>query len=162
MSVIIRPAAEGDVDRLVGLNVAAHECHVSHKPEVFKSAAPGDVARWFRRLLHKPTARIWIAEQDSVPMAYVLVLFHERAENPFSVARRWCEIDQIAVEPQGRNQGVGRMLLQTVAAEARLRGIRELRTRAWCFNDVAHQALTKLGFRPQVTEFALTLDASDG
>jgi hypothetical protein len=50
------------------------------------------------------------------------------------------------------------MLVQTVAAEARLRGIREVRTRAWCFNDVAHRALTQIGFRPQVVQFALKLD----
>ncbi|MBN1605768.1 MAG: GNAT family N-acetyltransferase [Polyangiaceae bacterium] len=154
----MRPAVVDDVDRLVGLNMAAHECHVSHHPEVFKSASRRDVSQWFHRLLHKSDARIWIAEQDSVPMAYVLAFLHERAENPFSVARRWCEIDQIAVEPRGRNQGVGRMLVQTVAAEARLRGIRELCARAWCFNDVAHQALTRLGFRPQVVQFALDLD----
>jgi GNAT superfamily N-acetyltransferase len=158
MSVVVRPAAASDVDLLVGLNAAAHECHVSHKPEVFKLASTRDVAQWFRRLLRKPNARIWIAEQDSIPVAYVLVAFQQRAENPFSVARRWCEIEQIAVEPRGRNQGIGRMLVQTVAAEARLRGIRELCTRAWCFNDAAHQALTKLGFRPQVVQFALELD----
>jgi GNAT superfamily N-acetyltransferase len=158
MSVVVRPAAAADVDRLVELNVAAHECHVPHAPEVFKTASTRDVAQWFRRLLRKPNAHIWIAEQDSVPIAYVLVFFHQRADSPFSVARRWCEIDQIAVEPRARNQGIGRMLVETVMAEARVRGIRELCTRAWCFNDAAQQALTKLGFRPQVVEFALRLD----
>jgi GNAT superfamily N-acetyltransferase len=157
MSVVVRPALSGDVDALVGLNAAAQECHVAEKPEVFKSVSPPDVARWFRRLLRKPSARVWIAEQDSVPVAYVLALFHERRENPFSVARRWCEIDQIAVEPRGRNQGIGRMLVQTVAAEARLRGMSELSTSAWCFNEGAHRALGKLGFRPEVVQFAMKL-----
>lgn len=157
MSVVVRPAVARDVDALVALNVPAHECHVSHRPEVFKSASARDVAKWFRRLLRKANARIWIAEQDDAPVGYVVVFFHERTENPFSVARRWCEIDQIAVEPQGRNQGIGRMLVQTVAAEARLRGVGELCTSAWCFNDVAHQALAKLGFRPDIVKFSLRI-----
>jgi GNAT superfamily N-acetyltransferase len=157
MSVVVRPALASDVDVLVGLNSVAHESCVSHRPDVFKSVAPGDIAKWFRRLLRKPNARIWIAEQDAVPVAYVLAFFCERKDNPFSVARRWCEIDQVAVGPRDTNQGVGRMLVQTVAAEARLRGINELRTTVWCFNEVAHQALTKLGFRAEVVQFALKI-----
>jgi len=157
MSVVVRPALAADVDVLVGLSSVAHECHVAHKPEVFKSASPRDVATWFRRLLRKSNAHVWIAEQDAVPVAYVVVSFHERTENPFSVARLWCEIEQIAVEPRGRREGIGRMLVETVVAEARLRGLGELHTSAWSFNDAAHQALTRLGFRPEVVQFTMKI-----
>jgi GNAT superfamily N-acetyltransferase len=100
---------------------------------------------------------IWIAEEDGVPVGYLLALLHERAENPFCQARRWCEIDQIAVDDKWRRRGIARTLVQRLCAEVRGRAIRDVEMSAWSFNEAAHYAFRRLGFAPHVIRFGLTL-----
>ena len=108
-------------------------------------------------MLQKPAVLIWIAEEDSVPVGYVLALLHEREENPFCSARRWCEIDQIAVDDKWRRRGIARTLVQRALTEVRRRGIREVEMNSWSFNEAAHHAFRRLGFAPQAIRFGLTL-----
>jgi GNAT superfamily N-acetyltransferase len=157
MSTTVRAAVPGDEALLAVLNGFVHEVHVAHRPEYFKPARAEHVAAWFRSILEKPAVLIWIAEEDGEPVGYVLALLHERAENPFCSARRWCEIDQIAVDDRWRRRGIARTLVQRVLTEVRRRGIREVETSSWSFNEPAHHAFRRLGFAPQVIRFGLTL-----
>jgi GNAT superfamily N-acetyltransferase len=116
--VTIRPAVSGDENVLAVLNGAAQALHVVAHPEYFRTARQLDVAEWFASLLQQPTAAAWLAEDEGIPVGYVLALFHEQAESPFRVAHRWCEIDQLAVIPERRRRGVARALVDTVVAEA--------------------------------------------
>jgi hypothetical protein len=106
MSTTIRAAVLGDEELLAVLNGLVHELHIANRPDYFKPTAAEEVSAWSRSLLQKPTASIWIAEEGGVPVGYVLALLHERAENPFCPARRWCEIDQIAVDDKWRRRGL--------------------------------------------------------
>jgi hypothetical protein len=45
-----------------------------------------------------------IAEEAGAAVGYVLTMVQERPENPFCRSRRWCEIDQIAVDPGSRRR----------------------------------------------------------
>jgi ribosomal protein S18 acetylase RimI-like enzyme len=55
---------------------------------------------------------------------------HERAGNPFRRARRWCEIDQIAVDPAWRRRGVGRALMSAALEDVDARGLPAFERRA--------------------------------
>lgn len=157
MSMTVRAAVFGDEELLAVLNGLVHELHVANRPEDFKPARTEDVSAWFRSLLQKPTVLIWIAEEDGVPIGYVLAFLQERAENPFCPARRWCEIDQLAVKDKSRRRGIARTLLQRVFAEVRGRGIRDVEMSSWSFNEAAHHAFRRIGFAPKVVRFGLTL-----
>jgi ribosomal protein S18 acetylase RimI-like enzyme len=157
MSTTIRTAALGDEALLAVLNGFVHELHVANRPEHFRPTRVEHVSAWFRSLLQKPAVLIWIAEEDGVPVGYVSALLHEREENPFCSARRWCEIDQIAVDDKWRRRGIARTLVQTALAEVRRRGIREVEMSSWSFNETAHHAFRRLGFAPQAIRFGLTL-----
>jgi len=157
MSTTVRAAALGDEELLAVLNGLVHELHVANRPEYFKPTRAENVSAWFRSLLRQPTVLIWIAEEDGVPVGYVLALLHERPENPFCPARRWCEIDQIAVDDKRRRRGIARTLVQKVFAEVRSRGICDVEMSSWSFNEAAHHAFRRLGFAPKVIRFGLTL-----
>ena len=153
----MRRAVLGDEEALTVLNEFVQRPHVAARPGYFRTGSADTVAAWFRSHLEKPTTLIRIAEQDGTPVGYVLALLHERAENPFRVARRWCEIDQIAVDEKWRRRGIARALVQSLLAELRERGIRDVELFSWTFNETAHQAFRRLGFAPEVTRFGLML-----
>jgi GNAT superfamily N-acetyltransferase len=133
------------------------ELHVVHRPDYFKPADVDDLTGWFQSLLPRPDAWIWIAEEEGIPIGYLLAFVHEREENPFCFARRWCEIDQLAVVPSHQRRGVGRMLIEQALATARAEGIGSVELCSWAFNEAAHHAFRKLGFRPRIVRFELEL-----
>ena len=75
-----------------------------------------------------------------------MVLFQAREGRPFASARRWCEVDQIAVDPSCCGQGIARALVRTVAWEEAASGIDELKASTWGFNEGARRAFEQLGF----------------
>jgi GNAT superfamily N-acetyltransferase len=153
--VTIRAALDADAPVLVLLNHLVHDTHVARHPDYFREARPEDVEEWFRSLLRRSDSAAWIAEEGGAPIGYILVRFHERPESPFVFVRRWCEIDQIAVDPAWRRRGVGRALMRAALDATRERGVRHVELPSWAFNDDAHEAFRRWGFSPRLLRFEL-------
>jgi ribosomal protein S18 acetylase RimI-like enzyme len=159
MSATVRIAKPGDECVLADLNSFVHALHVAQRPKYFKRARTSEVRDWFKDFLGKANSRIFIAEENGAPLGYASVVIHDRPENPFAFARRWHEIDQIAVDPRHRRMGVARTLVRAITDEARERGVRDLEVTSWSFNKEAQAAFRRFGFAPKVIRFSLELDA---
>jgi ribosomal protein S18 acetylase RimI-like enzyme len=153
MTATIRRAVSGDEPVLAELNGFIQELHVRNNPAYFKPTVREDVVAWFQGLLQKPNAWVWIAEEDGVAVGYVSALQRERAESPFSHARRWLEIDHIGVHPEQRRRGLCRALVEVVLEAADDQGLRDVELSSWVFNSGAHEAFRRLGFQPKVVRF---------
>jgi len=153
MSTNIRPATIGDEALLASLNGFVQELHLGSRPDHFRSTQSAELVTWYRSLLEKSTTRIWIAEEDGSPVGYLLAILHQAPENPFVRARRWCEIDQVAVDPRRRRRGIARALILSALSWAKKEGIPQTEAASWSFNDGAHEVLRRLGFVPKTTRF---------
>jgi diamine N-acetyltransferase len=151
--VKIRRAVVGDEQALAALNRFVHDLHAARRPDYYRATCVDDVAAWFRERLEHPLPAAWIAEEGGVAIGYVLAFFHEHPDNPFRQARRWCEIDQIAVDPAWRRRGVGRRLMQAALDEARARAFPDAELSSWAFNTDAHAMFRRLGFEPRIVTF---------
>ena len=159
MSLRIRVGGADDAATLADLNTHVHDLHVAARPDFFAAPRREDVVAWFREQMARADARTWLGELDGAPAGYALVYFHERPARPFAHARRWCEIDQIAVAPAGRRRGVARTLIEAALDEARRRGIRDIELSSWAFNTPAHEVFRRIGFTPKVIRFERFLPA---
>ncbi len=101
----VRVAIPGDEDLLANLNCVVQDVHIRARPDVFKPTVAKEVADWFSDLLVRPTATIWIADLNGVAAGYLVLLEHARNEHAFCYARRWFEIDHIAVAPEYQRRG---------------------------------------------------------
>jgi GNAT superfamily N-acetyltransferase len=155
MSTRIRPAVIGDEVLLADLNGFVQELHLAKRPDHFRSTQSAELATWYRSLLEEPTTRVLIAEEDGVPVGYLLAILHEAPESPFVRGRRWCEIDQVAVDPTRRSRGIARALILDAASWAKAQGISQIEAASWSFNDRAHEVFGRLGFVPKTTRFEL-------
>src|SRR5690348_5011489 len=97
MDPVVRVAVAGDEGTLAALNGVVQELHVASRPDQFKPTRIEEVREWYRQMLQNAAARVWIAEVDGEPVGYVLAIICERREGPFCPARKWCDLDQIAV-----------------------------------------------------------------
>jgi GNAT superfamily N-acetyltransferase len=155
MAATIRLAAIGDANLLAKLNGFVQDVHLEHRPDHFKPTQIAELAGWYRSLLEKSTSRMWIAEQRGVPAGYILAILQHRPETPFAQDRRWCEIDQITVDPKFRRQGIARSLVLKAVADARAEGIHQIEVASWSFNEETHKVFRRLGFAPKIVHFEL-------
>jgi len=151
--VTVRRAVGGDAHALAALNRFVHETHLARRPDYFKPVRADEAAAWFRERLEERTTAAWIAEAEGRPVGYVLTFFHERGENPFHRPRRWCEIDQIAVDPAWRRRGIGRALMGAALEASRARGVHDVELFSWAFNTEAQALFRGFGFEPRVVAF---------
>jgi GNAT superfamily N-acetyltransferase len=149
----IRKAVIGDEEALAKLNGFVQDLHLQHRPDDFKQTHVSELAAFYKSLFEEPTAHLWIAEAEGEPAGYVLAMFRHSSEDPFALARDWCEIDQIAVDPNYRRKGIARLLVLSALAAARARGIRRIEAACWSFNREAHEVFRRLGFAPKGVRF---------
>lgn len=142
---IIR-ASEHDAPRLTNLNESVHDMHLARHPERFKVTNTSETLSWFASMLCQPHVRAWIAVESGRPLGYVLTVDHDRAENAFQHARRFCEIDQLAVLAQERRRGIGRRLIEHAVREAKNRSIPDRELSVWAFNTSALAIYSALVF----------------
>jgi ribosomal protein S18 acetylase RimI-like enzyme len=151
----VRRASEADVDALVPLKASVHALHVTRRPDVFKAMTHAQVATWLRERLAEETAEVWLAERGAAPSGYLLSIRREWPETPFRLGRRWCEIDEIAVDPSSQRQGVARALVAHVVALAREAGLAGVELTTWAFNEPAQSAFVAMGFEPMIVRYEL-------
>ncbi|HEX6576499.1 MAG TPA: GNAT family N-acetyltransferase [Gemmatimonadaceae bacterium] len=154
----IRQATVNDAIVVAQLNRFVHDLHFEQRPDHFRTPGLDELTDWYQlRLAHSDTA-CWIAEADGTAIGYLLAIYHQRPVTPFSPARNWCEIDQVAIDPSHRRHGIGQALMQAAIAAANGKGIRTIEASSWAFNDDMHRFLGRLGFKRKVIRFELSLD----
>lgn len=151
----VREATRDDLDALTQLSAQVQALHVAERPDFFKVPRPGPMAAWWRDELRDPDVSVWIAEHSGVVVGYLLMITRERAGNVFCHDRRWCEIDQIAVDAAHHRRGVARALLSHAVADARRRSVDHVELNVWAFNHVAQAAFERAGFRPRTSKLEL-------
>jgi len=151
----IRRGSEEDVDSLLPLKVSAHALHVAERPDFFKHMSQDEVSVWLREALAEKSTNMWVAEDGGKPIGYVLARQRERQETRFSVARQWCEIDEIVVEASHRRRGAARALMTRAIAHAQELGLHAIELSTWGFNEQAHAAFVRLGFQRMIARYEL-------
>lgn len=122
-------------------------------PADFRHAESDAIAQLFRSRLDAPGVRIWLATSGETALGYAVSVLRERAENARWFPRRFHEIEEIAVSPLHRRQGVARALIEHIVGEARKQGGLDVELMTWSFNTAAQAAFEALGFRPTMVRF---------
>ena len=148
-AAVIRKASASDAEAVASLNRFVHDAHLAAQPDVFHATDPEELTAWFRNLLEEPDSHAWLAEVDGQPQGYVTAKLVDRPRNALCAARRWFEIDNIAVNPACRRCGVGRALVDAVFSEAAAAGVTEFELTSWQFNASAHAFFERCGFSPK-------------
>ncbi|MBP9184855.1 MAG: GNAT family N-acetyltransferase [Fuscovulum sp.] len=144
----IRRATDADAATVAALNAHVQGWHAAHYPAAF-FATPDPVAleAHFRQRLADPAVTCLLAGDPA--QGYALCSLQERPLSVFSPAVRRLMVDQIAVAPPARRQGLGRALLAAARALAREAGCDEILLDTWEANTEAHRFFQANGFAPR-------------
>jgi UDP-2,4-diacetamido-2,4,6-trideoxy-beta-L-altropyranose hydrolase len=138
--VTVRAAREGDVVFIRALRNDADAVRFSTNARAVSEA---EHARWFASTLANPQMRLWVAEEDGIPVGQVRVAI-DGEKGVFS----------IAVEGSARGRGLGQAMLRLALAEIeRQRLVSTMTAVTHPDNPASIHAFEQVGFtRREVTE----------
>jgi GNAT superfamily N-acetyltransferase len=148
MSPGLRIEPTTDAAVIARLNGAIQEHHRRLYPGTFKPHAEQEVQAFLAGRLQDPAWRCLLAFHDGQEAGYALFFLWEYQENPFRLAYRGVQIDQISVLPAFKRKGIGKALMAEVEAFARREGVSQLELTFWEGNEEARTFYEELGFEP--------------
>jgi ribosomal protein S18 acetylase RimI-like enzyme len=142
----IRPGRREDAAEAARLWMQSAEEHTNH--DGIYATAPG-AERVMRRFLADLTGSshsfLFVAESDGRTVGFISGELREGS--PTFRQRTWASVDDVYVEPEHRNLGVGRALLESVEAWARERRADGISLQVAAANERGRKFYSELGFR---------------
>ncbi|WP_246765112.1 GNAT family N-acetyltransferase [Ensifer sp. PDNC004] len=130
--------------------------HHQWDPTRFIAAGAGTKAsygRWLHSQLEEPDVVVLTAEQENAIVGYA---YASREGYDYMALRGPAGVvHDLFVDPERRNQGIGRMLLDAAVAELRKRGAGLVVLSTAHRNEAAQRLFATAGFRPTMVEMAL-------
>ncbi|MDF2701214.1 MAG: GCN5-related N-acetyltransferase [Rubrobacteraceae bacterium] len=143
---IIRPGRREDVEEATRLWMRSAQEHTEH--DQIYATAPG-AERVMRRFLADLTASshtfLFVAESGGQTVGFISGELREGS--PTFRQRTWASVDDVFVEPDSRNLGIGRALIQSVEAWAKERGANGISLQVAAANRRGRKFYEELGFR---------------
>lgn len=142
----IRFAEREDLPAVNLLRRQVNELHVKGRPETFKPGFSSELEDHIRTIFEDPKQRILVAEERGKLCGFAVLHEIEKPENPFMFERRFLDVDEFCVDEGSRRRGVGKVLIEFAAEEARRLGFGRLELNVWEFNREALAFYEALGF----------------
>ena len=155
MTPVLRRATPDDAATVAALNAHIQAWHAAHYPEAFfPHSDPVALQAHFAARLAEPGVTCFLAGDPA--LGYALCSLQERPLSVFSPPVRRLMVDHIAVAPQARRQGIGRLLLSAARGLARDLGVDEILLDTWEANHEAHAFFVAESFAPRRMLFRAT------
>lgn len=148
MSAKIRPASPHDIDALTELVGAYHQF------EGIELARDARAEAILPLLNRDDLGRIWLIEVDGAVAGYIALCFGYSIE----FAGRDAFVDEFFIREPYRGRGIGRMVLDLVAAEARQLGVCALHLEVAKTNERAQRLYGAAGFELRSKYQLMSLD----
>jgi ribosomal protein S18 acetylase RimI-like enzyme len=142
----IRPGRRDDAAEAARLWMQSAEEHTAHDPVY--ATAPGaekTMRRFLADLASSGHSFLFVAVSGGRTVGFISGELREGS--PTFQPKTWASVDDVFVEPDHRNLGMGRALLESVGAWARERGASGISLQVAAANARARKFYEELGFR---------------
>ena len=144
---MVRFAEEKDLDIINELRKQVNDIHVEGRPDVFKAGFGTEIRDFAKVIMNGENSDTIVAERNGVICGMVCVDYVNKPETPYSKARSFYHVQEIAVDVNYRRQGVAKELLEFMIADAKKRKLGKIELDVWEFNDSAIEFYQAVGFR---------------
>lgn len=144
---MVRFAEEKDLDIINELRKQVNDIHVEGRPDVFKAGFGTEIRDFAKVIMNGENSDIIVAERNGVICGMVCVDYVNKPETPYSKARSFYHVQEIAVDVNYRRKGVAKELLEFMIVDAKKRELGKIELDVWEFNDSAIEFYQAVGFR---------------
>lgn len=147
MAVIIRKANMEDYDDLCRIYSELDEFHREMLPELFvEPSQPGRTKEYLTGLLSQDDRNLLVAETGDGVMGLAECRVMEPSDFPANRARKWVQVDSLAVREGYRNGRLGFLLMEKVKEWAKSKDIFRIELKVYSLNEGAVSFYHRSGF----------------
>lgn len=129
------------------LRKQVNDIHVEGRPDVFKAGFGTEIRDFAKVIMNGENSDIIVAERNGVICGMVCVDYVNKPKTPYSKARSFYHVQEIAVDVNYRRKGVAKELLEFMIVDAKKRELGKIELDVWEFNDSAIEFYQAVGFR---------------
>lgn len=152
---MIRKASLSDINQIADINKQLTKYHCEIDPETFTMPDDAHFSDSIAKSIESESSEIFVFD-DGVIKGYALITKSFR-EIPITIRKRVCLIDQLAVDKNYRNEGIGTKLIDYIKSYVKENDFDVLEICVRAQNDKAYKLYKKLGFEPQLIRMEMKL-----
>lgn len=148
--MIIRRAAEKDIDGINRLLRQVLEVHHEGRPDLFKTGAKKYNDDELARILDDDGTPVFVAsDEDGNVLGYAFCVFIQHSDDNILSEIKTLYIDDLCVDENIRGQHIGKSLYEYVLDFAKKSGCYNVTLNVWYCNENARRFYEKCGLVPQ-------------
>lgn len=148
--MMIRPAEDKDIPRIMELLHQVLEVHASIRPDLFISGTSKYTEQELLAILHNENTPVFAAaDENDRLIGYAFCVLQEPEESNNMIPYRTVYIDDLCVDETCRGQQIGQKLYAYVRSYAKQKGCGYVTLHVWQGNDSALRFYEKAGLQPR-------------
>lgn len=149
--MVIRKAKLTDIDRLSELLYEVHNLHAEGRPDIFQKGKQKYSKEDLESVLTNSQTPVWVAEEKRKVVGYIFCIYEEVKDHTSLTNRKTLYIDDLCVDKEFRQKGIGKSLYNYVKMIAKSNGCYDVTLNVWNLNPGALAFYEKLGLKPMKT-----------
>ena len=149
MKIQIRAMRPDDFDAVQEIFRTVHAMHQENRPDLYRKLDAPLSRTYYTQMVENPGGIALCAECGGKVAGVAYTYMKAPTENPVMVPRITAFMDDLAVHPDFRGQGIGRALLEESRRQALARGAVSLELMVWAFNQNALEFYEHAGMAPR-------------
>ena len=146
--MVIRKAKFTDIDRLSELLYEVHNLHAEGRPDIFQKGKQKYSKEDLESVLTNSQTPVWVAEEKRKVVGYIFCIYEEVKDHTSLTDRKTLYIDDLCVDKEFRQKGIGKSLYNYVKMIAKSNGCYDVTLNVWNLNPGAIAFYEKLGLKP--------------
>lgn len=153
----IRKAEKKDIPQILQLLVQVNMIHHNGRPDIFKGPATKFNEQQLCDLLEDETRPVFVCAEADRVLGYAFCELRKTPDGPMLVGQSTLFVHDLCVDESVRGKGVGRALMEYVAALAKESGCRSVTLNVWACNEGARRFYEALGMRERLRVMELLI-----
>lgn len=147
--LLIRRAAEADLEVIVQLLFQVQKVHSDVRPDLFRAGSRKYTDEEIKQILLDDTRPVFVAEQNGQVLGYCFCIHQQHVGSNSLTDVKTLYVDDLCVEENARNMHVGTALYEYVLNYAKQQGYYNVTLNVWADNKKALGFYEKLGLTVQ-------------
>ena len=146
MNILVKYASQRDLEQVNRLRRQVNDVHVTGRPDMFRPGFCEEMQRHLYEQFERADADILVACLGETIVGFATVEYVTKPLSPYSLERRFYQVEEFGVDEQYRRQGVATALVEFMRQDAKKRGFDRIELDMWEFNQGALKFYESAGF----------------
>lgn len=145
---MIRRAKKEDLSKINELLYQVHDLHARKRPDLFKIGRKKYNDEEILEIISDDNRPIYVYEESKEVLGYGFCVITDYDESSSLATRKELYIDDLCVDKNMRNKGIGKAIYYHILDEAKKMGCYNVTLNVWCLNDSAMKFYESIGLKP--------------